>query len=222
MFSKSFTQSQTLSSSCSVRRIEPEWDWPDHDNAMKWRNTWNHQPWRVRLLWLALWLIIGGGGTWWFQRSKSGTGNVAIHQSDLRGSPVNPQDKAGHDMAVYNIGSIDQVVIGARPEAIERVRQLATASIFKPVSENQNRLKIADEMDGLLRASGFEVNVLVSQLFSPSREPIQAIFRPEDRQLVEAVLVAFKPMLQARCSRSAGSTRRRNRSLDHGGTKVHP
>ena len=62
---------------------------------------------------------------------------------------------------------------------------------------NQNRVKIADEMGNFLHASGFEVKVRSSQLLSQSREPIKAIFRPRDRQLVEAMLMAFEPMLQA-------------------------
>ena len=52
-------------------------------------------------------------------------------------------------------------------------------------------------MADLLRASGFEVKVLDSQLFDPSRKSIKAIFRPKDWQLVEAILMAFKPMLHA-------------------------
>lgn len=64
-------------------------------------------------------------------------------------------------------------------------------------SGNQNRVKIADEMGALLRASGFDVKVRSSQLFSQSREPIKAIFRPEDRQLIQEILMAFESVLHA-------------------------
>ncbi|MBI3321978.1 MAG: hypothetical protein HYZ91_06910 [Candidatus Omnitrophica bacterium] len=64
-------------------------------------------------------------------------------------------------------------------------------------SGNQSRVKIADEMSDLLRAAGFEVKVLTSHIVSPARQPIKAIFRPKDRQLVEAMLMAFEPMLHA-------------------------
>lgn len=153
---------------------------------------------------------------------------AVIPSLNLSGSPVNPQYNAGRDMAVYNIGSIDQLVTGARPEEIESVRQMATASIFKTASDplremvhnnlervreqfasplpmvtisadkaNPNRLKIADEMGELLRASGFEVKVRGSRIDSESREPIKVIFRPKDRKLAEAMLMAFNPILNA-------------------------
>ena len=113
-------------------------DFPGHDNAMKWIRTWNQQPWPVRSLLIIVLLLIMGG-VWWFRRSKSGPNGIAVQESDLKGSPVNPQYNAGHDMAVYNIGSIDRLVIGARPEEIESVRRLATASIFKAVSDPVRR-----------------------------------------------------------------------------------
>ncbi len=193
---------------------------PDFDNTMKWVNAFRNKPrpWFVLII-----IVVVVVGYSWFQRFKSSTASVAVHKSDLKGSPINPQYNAGRDMAVYNI-----LVTGARPEEIESMRQLATASIFKTANgplrkmvhdnlervrklfasplpmvtisadkANPSRLKIADEMGDLLRASGFEVKVRGGALFSESREPIKVIFRPKDRKLSEAMLMAFEPILHA-------------------------
>ena len=199
-------------------------DLPDYDNAKKWLDALRRKPWP----WFLLSIVVVVGGYWWFQRFQPGTASVAVHKSDLKGSPVSPSYNAGRDMAVYNIGSVNQSVAGARPEEIGSLRRLATASIFKTADDplrkmvsdnlerirkasrtslptvtisadqaNPNRLRIADEMGELLRTSGFEVKVLGGTLYSASQEPIRVIFRPKDRELAEAILMAFEPILHA-------------------------
>jgi hypothetical protein len=84
---------------------------------------------------------------------------------------------------------------------LERVRQQFASSLPKITISadegNQKRLKIADEMGDLLRTSGFEVRVRYPNIYTQTREPIKVGFHPKHRQFVEAVLMAFEPMLRA-------------------------
>ena len=84
---------------------------------------------------------------------------------------------------------------------LEQVRrQFDTALPMITISAdggNQNRVKIADEMGDLLRSAGFVAKVRSSQLIGQSREPIGIIYRPQDRELARAVLMAFEPGLRA-------------------------
>lgn len=113
---------------------------PNYDNAMQWkkeiRTYWKAASWRKRLLLVIILIIIFLGSMfWWFIRSKSNTGDVAGRELDPRGSHVKSQYTAGRDMSVYNIGNVQQLVIGAQPEDIENLHRLATAHIFKVIND---------------------------------------------------------------------------------------